>query len=225
MAATFVEVSHEDMARFLTRAFRALKPTKGVQYSEIYYDLHLGESVAIRVWTSVKTGSGVGAGVGEDAIRISLISSKNGKPLVAGKAPIVKRTTNWRNSLQDRIEDYVELYDEKEESFESSAAQDRKPEGYDSHPTPKQISFLLSLLKSCGEQTWRASFANQFGIDWLPQEEDLQKMTLKEASKLIDTLVKAGFGNRGYGGGGGNYGGGGGYGYHRYASDDRTETL
>lgn len=120
MAATYTEVTLDDMERFLKRGWRALRPHKDVSRGETFFDLKLSPNVVIRVWTSIFHG-GSSAGVGQDAIRIQLLSSKLNRPLMKGKAPIVKRTQNWRNSLQDRIEDAIETYEEKEDYWEARA--------------------------------------------------------------------------------------------------------
>lgn len=112
MAAQFTEVTLDDMEKFLKRGFRALRPKQGVQYGEYYYDLGLSDYIKVRVWTSVRRGSGMGAGVGEDAIRVQLMSIQANRPLQSGKAPIVKRTQGWRNKLQDKIEAAIETSDE-----------------------------------------------------------------------------------------------------------------
>lgn len=118
-AATYTVVSAEDMHKFLTRAFRAMNPQKGINRGELYYDLSLSPKVGVRVWTSIQTGAASGADVGEDAIRIQLYSLTGKRPLKSGKAPIVKRTQGWRDNLQDRIEDEIESYHEKEDYWES----------------------------------------------------------------------------------------------------------
>lgn len=121
MAATYTEVSLEDMDKFLKRAFRTLRPNRNQQYNEYYYDLKLGKFVGIRVWSSIGVRSGQGAQVGSDAIRVQLISLKDNRPLEKGKAPIVKRTQGWRNSLQDRIEDCIEKYEDNDTFWEGWA--------------------------------------------------------------------------------------------------------
>ncbi len=128
MAAQYTEVTLEDMERFLKRGYRALRPKQGVQGSEYYYDLSLSSNVVIRVWTSVKRGSATGAGVGEDAIRVQFYGVHVKRSLVPGKVPIVKRTQNWRNSLQNKIEDVMELYEEKAAYWESRAGGSSDPE-------------------------------------------------------------------------------------------------
>lgn len=121
MAATYTEVSLEEMEKFLKRAFRILRPKKATaKNGEICYDLSLSPNVAVRVMTSVMA-SGRPAGVGEDAIRILLWSSKMVRPLTGGKAPIVKRTQGWKTNLQDRVEDAMELYEDKDDYWESRA--------------------------------------------------------------------------------------------------------
>jgi hypothetical protein len=140
MAATFTEVSLEDMEKFLKRGFRSLRPTKGNSHNEYYYDLKLGPAVDIRVWSSVTVRSGMGAEVGSDAIRIQFLSSKDGRPLEKGKAPIVKRTQGWRTSLQDRIEDLIEKYEGNDEFWEdwASTRKVRRDEPVVEQPAPVQ---------------------------------------------------------------------------------------
>lgn len=119
MAATFTEITAEDMEKFLKRGFRALRPKKALKNGEVVYDLNLSENVAIRIYTTIRPNSGLGAGKGSDSIKILLWGPKTQRPLTAGKAaPIVKRTEGWRNSLQNRIEDMMELYEEKEPYWE-----------------------------------------------------------------------------------------------------------
>jgi hypothetical protein len=114
----YVEVTLDDMERFLKRAFRALKPKRGESRGEVYYDLNLSDGeVLIRVWTSIRPHSQAGAGVGEDAIRVTMIT-KGGKPLMP-KGKIVMRTKNWKNALQDRIEDLHEVYEDKAEYWKN----------------------------------------------------------------------------------------------------------
>ncbi len=121
MAAQFTEVTLDEMDRFLKRGWRTLRPKPASERGEVYYDLSLSDNVVIRVWTSIGASRSSGAGVGEDAIRVQLFSNKTRRPLMKGKAPIVKRTQGWKDNLQDRIEDYMEKYDEKEEAIEAGA--------------------------------------------------------------------------------------------------------
>jgi hypothetical protein len=121
MAAQFTQISLDEMHKFINRGFHALHPKKGMDRGEVYYDLFLSPKAGVRVWTSVSSGGGLAAGVGSDAIRVQLYSYAKGRPLMPGKAPIVKRTQNWRDNLQERIEDLMEAYDSKEEQIESGA--------------------------------------------------------------------------------------------------------
>ena len=122
MAAQYTEITLEEMEQFLKRGFRALRPRKGEKRGEVYYDLKVGDHVGIRVWTSIMPRSGMGAGRGQDAIRVQLISLKDQGPLQKGKAPIVKRTQKWRNSLKDRIEEATEKYEDNVDFWEEWAA-------------------------------------------------------------------------------------------------------
>ena len=121
MAATYTAITLEEMETFLRRAFRVLKPTKSAIRGEIVFDLNMSPKAGIRVWTSIAQHATSGADVGADAIRVQLYSFAKNRPLMPGKAPIVKRTQGWRDNLKERIEDYIEKYDSKEAEIESGA--------------------------------------------------------------------------------------------------------
>jgi hypothetical protein len=172
MASTFVEVVLDDMERFLRRAYRALHPKKGDARGEIYYDLNLSDrKIFIRVWTSIHKGSGVGAEKGADAIRVTMITS-GGKPLMP-KAKIVKRTKNWRSALQDRIEEFLEVYEEKAEYWkhrrrerDGEAAETRspfEPERSQSEPEP----IVEAKPPTSAGDTFEAGYRKlRNGVDW-----------------------------------------------------------
>jgi hypothetical protein len=194
MAAQYTEVSLKDMEQFLRRAFRSLRPKKGEQRREIYYDLSLSPGVAIRVWTSIGVGRGTGAGVGQDAIRIQLVNKKNQRPLMKGKAPIVKRTQNWRNNLQDRIEDYIEQYEDREDYWEGRVGdpdeEDRPPapDGVKGRPpSEKQVQYAMFLIgKAPNNFNW-----SQYGFRVPPDEDGIKSLSARSVSKLIDALRSA----------------------------------
>jgi hypothetical protein len=196
MAAQYTEISEQEMEVFLKRAFRALRPTKGVQ-KEIYYDLKLSPQVAIRVWTSIVPW-GSSAGAGKDAIRVQFMGVKVNRPLVSGKSPIVKRTQGWRNSLQDKIEEYLELYEEKAEYWDERGGAEPGSKG----PTvsDKQVKFILSMGAKAEEAQW-----DETGLAWPVDEQEVQGLTSKEASKVIEILLGHGLG-----------------GPRRYSSDELT---
>jgi len=264
MAAQFTEITLEEMEKFLKRGFRALHPERGNKLGEVYYDLKLGKFVGIRVWTSIRPHSGMGAEVGADAIRVQFVSLKDQGPLEKGKAPIVKRTQNWRDSLQDRIEELVEKYEDNDEFWEQWAAtrqrggdpkremkefeeekkeqakeevgQEQKvtpwrreprrriidDEGYGNedvprHPsqpsyqrevsleklrgdiTSKQAGFIRSLLRNVDHNEWgRLGLSAITGFDYIPKQEELLTLSKRQASQIIDALMRAGHGERRY---------------------------
>ena len=119
MAAQYTVITLDEVENFLKRAFRSLRPKRHIIRGENVFDLALSSSTVIRVWSSISQSSSTGAGLGNDAIRVQLFSTAKGRPLVPGKAPIVKRTQGWRDNLKERIEDYMEAYDSKEEAIEA----------------------------------------------------------------------------------------------------------
>lgn len=185
MAAQYTEISEQEMEVFLKRAFRALRPTKGVQ-KEIYYDLKLSPQVVIRVWTSIVPW-GTSAGAGEDAIRVQFLGVRINRPLVTGKAPIVKRTQNWRNSLQDKIEEYLELYEGGSESWDRQGGAEPGSKGPSA--SDKQVKFILSMGAKAEEAQW-----DDTGLLWPVDDQEVRKLTSKEASKVIEVLLSHGLG-------------------------------
>ena len=125
--ATFTQITLREMDSYLKRAFRALRPVATVVRGEIAYDLYLNETktIGIRVMTSIGHGSEMAAEHGADAIRVGFFNYAGNHPLIAGKFPIVKRTQGWRDSLKDRIEDYMEMYEEKEDYWEGRVGYQR----------------------------------------------------------------------------------------------------
>lgn len=115
--ATFQEVTLDDMRTFLKRAFHALEPQKEENVrGEIAINLPLSHRVVVKVFTSVSAGREQAAGVGSDAIRVGLY--RDGRPLKGGKWPIVKRTQGWKDNLRERVEDWLEAYDDRETEIE-----------------------------------------------------------------------------------------------------------
>lgn len=111
-------ITREMMDKVIRRSFRALDPKPGNDKGELYYDLSVEEvgDAVIRVYTSIGSG-GTSFGVGDDAIRVGIFAG--GRPLKAGKMPIVKRiqkrdektgvvTQLWPDNLRTRIEDAIE---------------------------------------------------------------------------------------------------------------------
>ena len=119
MAAQFTEITLQDMETFLKRAFRVLKPTQGKQRGEVVFDLFFTPQIGVRVFSSIGQDAYSASGVGTDAIRVLFYNYSKNRPMLTGKAPIVKRTGGWRDNLKDRIEDIMEMFDDKEGYWES----------------------------------------------------------------------------------------------------------
>jgi len=159
MAARYTEITLEEMDRFFKRAFRAMRPKRDIDRDEYVYMLKLSKNVALRIYSSIME-SGVGAGRGQDAIRLVLYGSRIRRPLVKGKAPIVKRTQGWRNSLHKQVETAIEKYDENETYWEERAGgptpeekqEARKKEGKPTISTGylKVKPLVLSILEEVG---------------------------------------------------------------------------
>lgn len=210
MAAEFTEVSLDDMEKFLKRSFRVLRPKRVTDRGEVVYVLHLGKFVGVKILTSIRPGSGVGADVGQDAIRVGLISLKDGGPLERlknGKFPIVKRTQNWRDSLKDRIEDCIETYEDKEDYWEQWAETRNKSkpstsipketeEDYDDiderkhdqgfkAPHPADLQRLEAYLKNMTKATWVS-----YGLARLTGLDDVPKDLSVFDAKMVDAMIK-----------------------------------
>ncbi len=63
MAATFTQITLQEMDSYLKRAFRALRPTRTVVRGEVVYDLSLNETktIGVRIFTSIGQGRDLAA--------------------------------------------------------------------------------------------------------------------------------------------------------------------
>ena len=183
----YIEVTLKEMDTFLKRGFRALRPDQGSFRGQVTYDLSLSPSVVIRIYTSIMQ-SGYSAGAGGDSIRVVILGVKSEKPLVSGSF-LVKRTNSWRNTLQDKIEEYIELYEEKAEYWDqrgNAAPGSKGPSASD-----KQIKFILSMAARAEEVQW-----DDTGLSWPPDQDAIKDLSSKEASNVITILLSHGLGNR-----------------------------
>lgn len=119
-ASTYVSISLHDFEKFLYRGYRALSPKKYESRGEIVFDLQLSDFVFVRVYSSLRRDSGMGAGVGGDAIRVGLVDLQ-GRPLMAGKMSRVYRTTNWTDNLRKLIDEMMETYEDRTEYWDGRA--------------------------------------------------------------------------------------------------------
>jgi len=122
-AATFVGFTLEEFDKYIKRAFRAFKPTQVRLGNEFAYVLHLSERIKILIQSSIHS-SGYAAGSGTDPIRVGFMyaESKGGslRPLKGKSFPIVKRTENWRDNLEDRVNDYLEEYESNRGNYKDT---------------------------------------------------------------------------------------------------------
>jgi hypothetical protein len=113
---SFVQMSYSDIKTYLTRAWSGFRQRelviRGERAIAVLFDE--GGHIGALVFTSVGAGAETAAGKGADAIRVGFYNFKNNKPLMTGKFPIVKRTTGWKDSLDDRIQEHMDSYLDKE---------------------------------------------------------------------------------------------------------------
>lgn len=126
MAATYTPVTLDEIETLLKRAFRTCRPQLRVDLGEKYFFLTLhkddgtpSQGAGLRVWTSISARGDTSAEAGADAIRVQLYNIRRNKAYKPGKAPIVKRTQGWRDSLTARIEEAMDDYDDHEEEIEA----------------------------------------------------------------------------------------------------------
>lgn len=121
-AATFTQITMDDMDKAIRRGFRALSPRKEKsRWGEWVYILTPDDDEpnnVIKVQTSIFDGANA-RGEGEDSIRVTLINLKTDRP-IAGKMQRVHRTMNWRDNLRSRIEDAIEIFEDSKEERQKS---------------------------------------------------------------------------------------------------------
>lgn len=193
MAAQYTEVTLEDMDKFLRRAYRALRPKRGEDKGEVYYDLNLSDNkIFVRVWTSIGSGRSVGARKGADAIRVTLIT-RGGKPLMP-KSKIVKRTQGWKGSLQDRIEDLLETYESKtlywkdRQKSRDEGSQETSPAA--PTPAPPSGGVYEGTFTKGDSGNWMAR------VEGSPSPGDKARLVTKATRSVVVTLDRKVWGGR-----------------------------
>lgn len=213
MAAVYTKFSLDDIERFLKRGWRAMRPRKGVQ-REIFYDLSLGPNVFIRVWSSIYPNETLVRGKERRPMRVQLLAGRlggKGQPLTGKKrAPTVKRTQNWRGTLQKRIEDYIEQYTDDESKFEWIGGKRKEEEAAEeAAPTPKpttrppattparrsgipyatqpQINYIQGLRRRASQEDWEG-LAERYDLSDSPTDEELESVSKSDASRIIGAL-------------------------------------
>lgn len=159
-AATFVQVSLEEMDKVIRRGFRAMDPKVGrSSYGEVLYELTPDDEdpeTIIRIQTSIFQGAQA-RGEGEDSIRVTIINAKSNRP-ITGKYQRVHRTQNWKDNLRSRIEDAIEEVEDLGEARakardiarqreEQQKLQQERPEEARSE-RDRQVALLQSLARS-----------------------------------------------------------------------------
>jgi len=209
MAARFVEVTLEEMERALKRRFRAYRPRKSTaagksgDYMNVF-DLKIDDHVAIRVWSSIPVARGKGRGVGEDSIKVQMVSLQKKFSLQSKKnrAIIVQRSRNWADNLEKRITQLQLLYNESADFWSNLAMQRdgiKPPDPRDEpmpEPTPgppedvvsekpryagppvseAQMKYLVSLIITARDAGLWDSYAKDYGLP----EGYITKGALKE---------------------------------------------
>ncbi len=122
-AATYVGFTIEEFDKYVKRAFRAFKPTQTRLGNEFAYILNLSERIKVLIQSSIHT-SGQSAESGTDPIRVGFMYAESAggrlRPLKGGSFPIVKRTENWRDNLEDRVNDYLEEYESNRGTYKDT---------------------------------------------------------------------------------------------------------
>ena len=141
MAAVYTDITIDDLDKYLKRAFRALRPKQIVCKGEYCYLLSLSPNVRIQIFTAISRGASSSREVGTDTIKLQLVGDTSNRPLLAGKGSSLsmKRTQGWKTTLQDRIEDLVELYEERKDYWESRAGNAPKEEEREETP-PESVA-------------------------------------------------------------------------------------
>jgi hypothetical protein len=111
--ATYTEATLEEWDTFLKRAFHALHPRRSAAHGEVIYDLFLTPRLSIQIRTTVPTEGAQTRKSGSDIIQVMPYDHVKNR-IIAPSSMIlkVKRTKNWRDGVRERVEKWMELFDE-----------------------------------------------------------------------------------------------------------------
>lgn len=100
--AAAVEIARSDMHRFLdAQGYQEIK-LKGVKELVYAKVVDRQRHLCVRVYTSVV--GETSRGVGEDAIRVQLVTKVGNDPKIIGTDKRVHRVEGWKKNLQDRLD-------------------------------------------------------------------------------------------------------------------------
>lgn len=100
--STYVPVTIDDMRPlFQKKDSRGIGWEEGIQYGEIIFDFPLASNCVVRVYSTIRSQSDIGARKGNDSIKVCAFDPIANRGLV--KASRVYRTTNWKNNLKNRV--------------------------------------------------------------------------------------------------------------------------
>jgi len=201
MADRYVEISKDEMEKFVMNSYRPYRPKPGRIGNQLTYTLQVGPNVGVRIHTSLSIGREEVRGVGDDAIEVFLVSLKvkgKGEYLMTKATQkkhgivLVMRTKNWRSALDDRVDKLIDIYEDSEDYWEKRA-EGVAPAA--SGPSPKQMEFIQKLVsmvfqrKLQGQIHWK-----DFGLDGSTEPKDFSMLDGGRdgsASRLITHLRDA----------------------------------
>jgi hypothetical protein len=114
MAATYTQIKLAEMRECLDAGKGWRVDDTQAEYV-FYFDIPSTSGMRIKVYTSIRTRSAEGRGVGQDAIRTVAIFRN---PHTGGVIPVYKgrrvhRTQNWRANLKRRVIEVIETAKER----------------------------------------------------------------------------------------------------------------
>jgi hypothetical protein len=108
---TFTPITLDEVKKIIFNAYHAADPRLVTYRGEVCIDVFLNDekTLSVRVMTSVHSSSGHGADRGTDPMRVGIFGLRRDRFLE--KTAMVKRTPNWKDTLRNRVEDKIELYE------------------------------------------------------------------------------------------------------------------
>lgn len=121
-----VTITFEEFQKYVTRAFRAFRPQHVVLDTQHAWILSLSPRIKVAIHSSIYA-SGMSAPSGTQPIKVGFMFAKGTTPGAAlaplhGKESwaIVKRTDNWRDNLEDRVNDCIEKYESNRQDYKDT---------------------------------------------------------------------------------------------------------
>lgn len=120
-ASTYTPFTLLELDQFIKRTFRGLRPVRREGSSDYFYDLYLSPSMKVQIWTSIYKGEDSVKDKTRPPMKVIFMGRRQGR--LNPEDIRVLRVEKWRDNLRKRVEEFMELYHNDPDGWDSGRKQ------------------------------------------------------------------------------------------------------